>query len=104
VVLYVLLDQVGILGAAIAWSLRTSFDLALFYFTNITRKQIVQVGASSLLVLASCVGSAGLDWRDWTYWLVNGTILAIAAPWAWAIAPVSPLDLIKRFARQPLRS
>lgn len=77
-ILYFLTERFGIAGAAVAWSVRASADLTLFYWTRIPRPSLLKVMASLLLVVSAAIAALALDWRTPTYWLAPITAGALS--------------------------
>jgi len=78
IVLYLATARYGVVGAAVAWSIRAAFDLILFRFTNPRRTDLRTVALSGALVAASMGISLGLSWQAPAYWAAM-TALVLAA-------------------------
>ncbi len=85
--LFGLMHFFGITGAAVAWSVRSSMDMVLFPFTGITRRQVVETASCAVLVLASSVLGAMIDWHRPIFLPLLIPLLAISAFVGWKLAP-----------------
>jgi O-antigen/teichoic acid export membrane protein len=85
--LYFLLETFGLIGAALAWALRGSCDISLFFFARTGRTQLRQAALCSILVLASSVSAYCLDWREAAYWIVLTLLCIVGAAVAFSMFP-----------------
>jgi O-antigen/teichoic acid export membrane protein len=97
--LFAMLHFFGIVGAAIVWSLRASMDLWLFRWARTPRREAVDVGLCSTLVLASSVLALLLDWRGVTFWIVLGSALLVSGALAIWVAPPVLRDWLGKAVR-----
>lgn len=86
-VLWVAVLQFGLLGAAIAWSVRACFDFVLFAFVGLGRRQVVSIALAGACVVATSVATILLDWRSFSYWAVASVLAAVAVSVAIGFAP-----------------
>jgi O-antigen/teichoic acid export membrane protein len=87
-ILLVLLDEFGLPGAAIAWSIRASFDLSLFWWARTTRRDALHTGLCTLLVFTSSLAATLLDWHEPVYWAaLLGILLVSLVAGYWLIPP-----------------
>lgn len=85
--IYYLMSSFGLVGAAIAWSLRATADASLLYFVKPTRSQMQAIVVCGAVVMASSGWCAATSWQIGQYWAANLTLLAMALLCAWYVAP-----------------
>jgi O-antigen/teichoic acid export membrane protein len=96
VLLYVLVESMGGIGAAIAWCLKATCDLFLFIYTKPDRPSMVRILEGSVIVIASITIAFVLPWRSVSYWL--GFICVLFLP----LMRFRSLELL-RYVRLPRR-
>lgn len=89
-VLWFGIDYFGILGAALAWSLRVVLDTVIFLnICQVLRSTIRENGASLLLVTLALAVSFGLQAHALLYWLAALVIVVVATVCGWGkISPI----------------
>ena len=76
---YLLIQEFGLVGAAVAWMIRAGFEPILFRWTPTPRSALIRMAVSFLLVSSMTFAVAFLSWRDATYWVVAGLGLSGSA-------------------------
>jgi O-antigen/teichoic acid export membrane protein len=96
VLLYVLVETMGEIGAAVAWCLKATCDLFLFIYTKPDRPSMVRILEGSVFVIASITIAFVLPWRSAGYWF--GFICVLSLP----LMRFRSLELL-RYVRLPRR-
>jgi O-antigen/teichoic acid export membrane protein len=99
VLLFALLHIWGVVGAAVAWAVRASMDLFLFWFARTGRRPAFEIAACTLIVLASSASAILFDWHKAGFWIVMGALLLISLAAAFAIVPEGLLGRLGQRAR-----
>jgi hypothetical protein len=98
--LLICLHFFGVVGAAMAWALRSSANLSLFAFAKVAKAEAMATGACAALVASSSLLAALLDWHTWLFWFILLPIAVVAAIASWRIAPAQLLSRIRLLAAQ----
>jgi O-antigen/teichoic acid export membrane protein len=67
----------GLVGAALAASLRSCFDPTLFAMAGTFRRIFPVVAPSALIVFAAVAAALALPWTSWPHWAALGGLLAV---------------------------
>ena len=76
--LYIATASFGVIGAAMAWTIRAAFDPLLFLYTRPNASDIWSVAISAALTIAAMAVVLMLAWSTLLYWAAIGVIFAIA--------------------------
>lgn len=87
----------GLIGAAVAWTMRTCADSLLFFIVSgRPRGSIGPLAVSCALVMAACASAAMLPYTDPRQWVLIGTLFIVALILAINTAP----DAARRFVKK----
>lgn len=76
--LFLLIERLGLAGAALAWTIRSMFDFTLFYFTRPGPGLIGRIVSNFILIATATALALVLPWRALTFWLLMLPIAALA--------------------------
>lgn len=85
VLLYMLVSALGVVGAAIAWSLKSACDPLLFFFTKPDRESVARIFQNAAIVLAAMAAGLMLEWMSPAYWVVLPGLLALSFYLGWNV-------------------
>jgi O-antigen/teichoic acid export membrane protein len=95
--LYFATSQLGVIGAAAAWTIRAACDLFLFLGTHPRSTDLRSVATSALFVACGMSAALTLDWMSAPYWGVMALIIAAACYQNRAVL-ISSVDEIRKLA------
>jgi O-antigen/teichoic acid export membrane protein len=78
VVLYFATRYFGVIGAAIAWTLRAAFDLVLFLYARPQPADLWRMSISAALVFCAMAAALVYAWTSGLYWGLMALIIAAA--------------------------
>jgi O-antigen/teichoic acid export membrane protein len=95
-VLYFCLSRFGVVGAAVAWSVRSFFDPTLFILAGTFRRVMPKVAAPALLVYAAMAVALLFSWTGWAHWLLLAVLFAASALISVRLAPALVRERLNR--------
>lgn len=95
-VLYLSLNAFGLVGAAVAWSLRSFFDPTLFILAGTFRRVLPLLLVPALLVYAAMAAGLALPWTGWSHWLVLAGLFAASIVVSVRLAPALVRERLHR--------
>jgi O-antigen/teichoic acid export membrane protein len=98
--LWLLLNGWGVVGAAVAWSVRSFFDPSLFLLSGSFRRMLPVVTPPGALVYAAMFAALFLPWTAWPHWLAMAALLGASIALALRTAPHSLRAQASRLLRR----
>lgn len=99
--LYSCLWAFGVVGAALATSLRSCFDPTLFVLAGTFRRVLPLIAPSALIMFAATGAALFLPWASWVHWAALAGLLALSIALSLRSMP-APLQLQLRRLRTAL--
>jgi O-antigen/teichoic acid export membrane protein len=99
--LYIALSLWGIVGAALAWSVRVAVDcLLMFALSRVPLKFARLFVVPVILVIVAAIGAIAAPCGSLTFWVVGSVALFMSLLWGWHNAPAS----LGLYLPEPLRN
>ena len=81
--LYILVERIGAVGAAVAWSIKAACDPLLFFYTKPDRSSVARLFEGVAVMIAAMAIGLALPWTSAGYWLGLGGLLVLSCYLGW---------------------